>query len=129
MNIGIVEMGDGKLAGIFREKVTAEVANVDVSVKKALDLFDVLAFAKQFSGKVDQLIIIVQLNDDEPDRKAFMEALANLEASTGQPVFKCFYEGDGKAAVESGVERFINWLYHPEKLKKTEQQDETQFQF
>jgi hypothetical protein len=119
MRIGIVECG-GDLADIFLKEVSAKLATVDFQKKKALDVFDALAFAKKLAG-LDQLVLIARIDPDQPDQNAaFYEGLAVLEAETGKNIFKCIYteDDDGEAAVKTLAETFINYLFYPDKLKK-----------
>jgi hypothetical protein len=119
MKIGIVECG-GELADVFLNEVSAKVATVDFQKKRALDLFDALAFAKKFAA-LDHVVIIARLDPDEHEQNAaFYEGLAVLEAETGKNIFKCLYrdEDEGGALVKELAETFVNYLFYPDKLKK-----------
>ena len=121
MKIGIVELGDGKLAGLLKDLLADKIEEADFSVKKALDLFDALAFARQFSLKTDQVVLIAELNPENKDENAaFYNGLAILEEDTGKPVFKSFYstEQRGEDQVKETAEAIVNYLYHPELLGK-----------
>ena len=122
MDIGIVEYG-GKLTQVFEDIVSKELIQARFKKKKALDIFDVLAFARKFSD-LDQVVIIAELIRDEKEKnEAFYDGLADLEADTGKNIFKAIYYDDeeGEPVVKELGETFINYLYHPEKLEKKEE--------
>jgi hypothetical protein len=125
MKIGIVEYG-GELNKIFQSEVSKNIETADFQVKKALDLFDVLAFARKMSD-LDQLVIIADMEDQEPDvKRVFLQGLATLEEETGKNIFKCLYEDDGEGQVKELAETFFNYLFHPERLEK-EKEKENEF--
>lgn len=124
MEIGIVEYG-GNLSNVFEEIISSKVGQSFFKKKKALDVFDVLAFTKKFID-MDQVVVIVELKRDEKEEnKAFFEALARLEADTGKNIFKAIYydDEDGKASVEELAEKFVNYLFYPEKLKEEKKKE------
>jgi len=113
MQIGIVDSSDENLADLFEKYVYQRVEQVVSKKKNALDLFDALAFLKQFE-KMDQRVLIVKLiRDEEQQAKAFFEALANLEATTGKMIFKCIYYDDenGEAAIQETADQFLKYLF------------------
>ena len=119
MDIGIVEYGD-ELSGIFMDEIRKQIADVSFVNKKALDLMDCLAFLKQLANR-EQLILIAEIDKDEDDEiHAFYQALATLEADTGKNIFKYFYEPgeSSEEGIKSFAEIFINYLFHPERLKE-----------
>lgn len=122
MKIGIVEH-EGELAEEFKKIVSEKIAGVQFIKKMALDLFDVLALARQVSDECDQVVIIVFMSDEEKEqRPAFYMGLATLEVETGKIIFKHLYEDEGD--IKEFTETFINYLYYPEKLKEEEKEDE-----
>jgi hypothetical protein len=122
MQIAIVEYG-GKLADIFEKTISEKVADAGFEKKRALDLFDVLALARQMADR-EQLVIIAYLDPDEPEqRSAFYDGLATLEADTGKNIFKCLYSEHGEAEIEKLVEDFINYIYYPEKLEEEKEEE------
>lgn len=130
MDIGIVEYG-GKLTQIFEEAVSKELVQARFKKKKALDIFDVLAFARKFSD-LDQVVIIAELIRDEKEKnEAFYDGLADLEAETGKNIFKAIYYDDeeGEPVVKELAETFVNYLYHPEKLEKEKKEEGEGFEF
>lgn len=117
MRVAIVEYG-GNLALVFEKIVSEKIANVEFEKKRALDVFDVLAFARQMAEQ-DQIVIIAFIDpEDQGMKTAFYEGLATLEADTGKNIFKCLYSEDGAAEVEKLAEAFITYIYQPEKLEK-----------
>ena len=128
MKIGIVEMG-GELNKIFQSELAGKIETAEFEVKKALDLFDVLAYSRKLIGS-DHLIVIVQFSEEEPDlKKIFLQGLATLEEETGKNIFKCFYyeDEDSDAKIKELAETFYNFLFHPEKLEKKEEPKEEDF--
>lgn len=116
MRIGIVESG-GDLSKIFQEKVAKKLETATFETKKALDLFDVLAYARRMISS-DQLVIIALLNSEELElNKVFFQGLAMLEGETGKNIFKCFYneDEDGEAKVRELADTFIEYLFSPAK--------------
>ena len=128
MKIGIVEY-DGGLSEIFEKIVSEKIPEAEFKKKMALDIFDVLAFAKKFVD-MDQLVIIIELKREEKDRSdAFFEGLAKLEADTGKNIFKCIFYDDeeGEPVIKELAETFINYLFYPEKLKEKKKKEEEEF--
>jgi len=110
MKVGIIEYG-GELNKIFQKEVGEKVETVYFEVKKALDLFDVLAYAKKMAT-LDQLVIIVN-KTDEKELNAFYDGLAFLEAETGKNIFKCIYdeEENGESLVKELAESFVKNVF------------------
>jgi len=128
MKIGIVEMG-GELSKAFQSELAGKIETAEFEVKKAFDLFDVLAYSRKLISS-DQLVIIVQFSEEEPDlKKIFLHGLATLEEETGKNIFKCFYyeDEDAEEKVKELAEMFYNFLFHPEKLEKKEEPKEEEF--
>jgi len=128
MKIGIVEMG-GDLNKIFQSELAGKLETAEFEVKKALDLFDVLAYSRKLIGS-DHLITIVQFSEEEPDlKRIFLQGLATLEEETGKNIFKCFYyeDEDAEGKIKELAEMFFNFLFHPEKLEKKEEPKEGDF--
>jgi riboflavin synthase len=124
MKIGIVEHGGG-LTEEFQKIISEKIAGVQFVRKKALDLFDVLALARQIGDGCDQLVIIVFMGDEEKEqRPAFYMGLATLEAETGKIIFKHIYEDESD--IKEFAELFINYLYYPAKLEKEEEKEESE---
>ncbi len=126
MRIGIVESG-GNLSKIFQESVSKKMETANFENKKALDLFDVLAYSRRMISS-DQLVIIALLNSEELElNKVFFQGLAMLEEETGKNIFKCFYneDEDGEAKVRELADTFIEYLFSPAKPapKKSEEDD------
>ena len=114
MRVGVVESG-GNLSTIFEKYLHSKVQQVVVKKKKARDLFDALAFLKHFEDQ-DHRVLIVQLKREEDQKdEAFFEALANLEATTGKPIFKCIYYDDENAEVSilETADKMIDYLFKP----------------
>jgi len=125
MKIGIVEMG-GDLHKVFQAELSGKIETAEFQVKKALDLFDVLAYSRRLISS-DQLVVIVKFSEEEPELKSvFLHGLATLEEETGKNIFKCFYyeDEDAEAKVKELAETFFNYLFHPEKLEKKEEPKE-----
>ena len=128
MKIGIVEMG-GDLNKIFQSELAGKLETAEFEVKKALDLFDVLAYSRKLIGS-DHLITIIQFSEEEPDlKRIFLQGLATLEEETGKNIFKCFYyeDEDAEGKIKELAEMFFNFLFHPEKLEKKEEPKEGDF--
>ena len=128
MKIGIVEMG-GELSKIFQSELVGKLETADFEVKKALDLFDVLAYSRKLINS-DHLVVILQFSEEEPDlKRIFLQGLATLEEETGKNIFKCFYyeDEDAEEKVKELAEMFYNFLFHPEKLGKKEEPKEEEF--
>ena len=128
MKIGIVEMG-GELNKIFQSELAGKIETAEFEVKKALDLFDVLAYSRKLIGS-DHLVVIVQFSEEEPDlKRIFLQGLATLEEETGKNIFKCFYyeDEDSEGKIKELAEMFFNFLFHPEKLEKKEEPKEEDF--
>ena len=128
MKIGIVEMG-GELNKIFQSELAGKIETAEFEVKKAFDLFDVLAYSRKLIG-ADHLITIVQFSEEEPDlKRIFLQGLATLEGETGKNIFKCFYyeDEDSEGKIKELAEMFYNVLFHPEKLVKKEEPKEEDF--
>ena len=126
MRISVVEVG-GNLSKIFQESVGKKLETANFETKKALDLFDVLAYSRRMISS-DQLVIIALLNSEESElNKVFFQGLAMLEGETGKNIFKCFYneDEDGEAKVRELAETFIEYLFSPTKPtpKKSEEDD------
>lgn len=120
MKISIIECG-GKLAEAFVEIVGKKVEEASFSTKKALDLYDVLAFARKASADADQVVIIAQVDPEAKDQNAaFYNGLAVLEADTGKPIFKLIYspEENGEALLAEFAQKFINCLFFPNKVEE-----------
>lgn len=113
MKIGVVEFG-GDLTRAFADPIEKEVANVSFVKKRALDLFDVLAFARKLSQDCDQVVMLVELDEEKKtENNAFYEGLAVLEADTGKPIFKLIYL-PGEAGEEDAAElskTFLNYVF------------------
>jgi hypothetical protein len=125
MKIGIVELG-GDLGIVFQKAVGPRIETSEFQTKKALDLFDVLAYARKMINS-DQLVIIVRLREEDKDlNNIFYEGLAGLEAETGKNIFKYIYKEDDdvEAGVKELAETFFNSLFHPERLVKKEEEPE-----
>jgi hypothetical protein len=126
MRISIVESG-GNLSKVFQESVGRKLETATFEAKKALDLFDVLAYSRRMISS-DQLVIITLLNSEELElNKVFFQGLATLEAETGKNIFKCFYneDEDGEAKVKELAETFIEYLFSPAKsAPKKPEEDE-----
>jgi len=119
-----VESG-GKVADIFRDIIDKEVANANFKTKKALDPFDVLAFARKFAN-LDHIVIFVQLEkEDKETKEAFLAGLATLEADTGKNIFKCIYydDEDGEAAAKDTADEFLEYAYGKAPPKEEEESD------
>lgn len=128
MKIGIVEMG-GELNKIFQSELAGKLETAEFEFKKALDMFDVLAYSRKLID-ADHLVVIVQFSEEEPDlKKIFMQGLATLEEETGKNIFKCFYyeDEDADAKIKELAETFFNFLFHPERLEKKEEPKEEDF--
>ena len=122
MKIGIVEMG-ADLNKVFQSELAGRIETADFEVKKALDLFDVLAYSRKLINS-DHLVVIVQFSEEEPDlKRIFLQGLATLEEETGKNIFKCFYyeDEDAEEKIKELAEMFYNFLFHPEKLEKKEE--------
>ncbi len=125
MIIGVVEVGNAGLADFFEEYLFEKVEGIVCKKKKAMDLFDALALLNNFS-EVDELALIVEMIRSEREKnQAFLDALANFEATTGKTVIKClFYEDeDGKTIIADVLDRFIEYAFKvkPEKEQKPEE--------
>lgn len=108
MRVGIIEYG-GEFGKVFQEEVAKQIETISFQYKKALDVFDVLAFAKKMSD-LDHVVIIVQKDEGrEKELDAFYDGLANLEAETGKNIFKCIYDSDegGEDAVKELADKFV----------------------
>jgi len=128
MRVGIVELG-ADLSKIFQSEVGLRIETAEFEVKKALDLFDVLAYARKMIND-DQLVLIVQMNSEEADiNKVFLQGLASLEGETGKNIFKCFYyeDEDGESKVKELAETFFNYLFHPDRLEKKKSEEGSEF--
>ena len=125
MKIGIIEF-DGELTGVLQGELSTKIEMVEFESKKALDLLDVLAYAKKLSS-LDQIAIIAQLDEDNKTMSnIFLSGLATLEAETGKNIFKCLYEEheDGEAKVKELAETMFNYMFHPEKLSEKKEEKE-----
>jgi hypothetical protein len=116
----------GDLHKVFQAELSGKIETAEFQVKKALDLFDVLAYSRRLISS-DQLVVIVKFSEEEPELKSvFLHGLATLEEETGKNIFKCFYyeDEDAEAKVKELAETFFNYLFHPEKLEKKEEPKE-----
>ena len=125
MRIGIVEVG-GELSKVFQSEIAPRIEMAEFETKKALDLFDVLAYTRKMIG-LDQLVLIVHLDSEETElNRVFFQGLATLEGETGKNIFKCFYYEDeeGEPKVKELADTFFNYIFSPEKLEKKEKPEE-----
>ncbi|RLG21079.1 hypothetical protein DRN74_03520 [Candidatus Micrarchaeota archaeon] len=128
MDIAIVEYG-ADLSDFFIKRVEEKIADVSYVKKKALDLLDCLAFLKQLSSH-EHLILIAEIERSETEKiDAFYQGLAVLEAETGKNIFKYFYESDewSEEGIKNFADMFIDYVFHPEKLKEEEKKEEELF--
>lgn len=119
----MVESGKS-VSGVFREMVEKDVANASFQTKKALDPYDVLAFAKKFIN-LDHVVIFVELErEKKEENEAFFDGLADLEVDTGKNIFKCIYYDDesGEDTAKVTAEKFLEYAYGkaPSEEKKEE---------
>jgi hypothetical protein len=118
VKIGIIEFG-GEFSRIFQKEVEAKIGTATFQTKTALDLFDVLAFARKMVT-FDHVAIIAEISPEEREKNtAFYNGLASLEAETGKNIFKYIYE-EGEAdeeEIKKFAEKFVNSLF-PEKKEE-----------
>ena len=128
MRISIVESG-GDLSKIFQEKVAKKIETATFETKKALDLFDVLAYSRRMINS-DQLVIIAMLNSEELElNKVFFQGLAMFEGETGKNIFKCFYNEDenGEAKVSDLADTFVEYLFPSSKPSPKKSKEDNYF--
>jgi len=123
MKIAIIEEG-GELTAILQEEIAKKAQTATFEVKKALDLFDVLAYGRKMIAS-DHLIIVAQLDTEETElNKVFYSGLAMLEEETGKNIFKCIYTDadDGEEMVRELAETFLNYVLGVPKKQKEEEE-------
>lgn len=134
MKVALIDVAQnsGDYPAAFEKVLREKVEELSVTKKTALELLDVLALAKQFSAKSDYVAIFVEETEENKKKfEAFYGGLARLEADTGKVVVKCIVgEGeDGEALALETAEKFVDYVFFPERLREKKKEKKERFEF
>lgn len=124
MKVALIEFSEEPLAEQFQREIIKQADTVDFVYKKASDLLNILAFAKQLGEEVDYIVIIADVSEQKSENKAFYNGLAEFQVQTGKQVFKLLIEPDEPADVIEFANDFIDAAFNRTRTKESAKEED-----